>query len=392
MNVYATLPMVDGSDPNGAKYSLQFAASKDGGKTFGAPIVVSDVGTPLASIECTAIAVDAGDDKTIYISYQIVAGPYPTTAAINDVGGESLALAVSHDGGATWSNKMVESRSSGWGICPDVVSPAPGTVTIEAPSYNFPDVPMDTYVDTAKGEGFNAPPEGGFSFVTTERYEVMSAFGDIEFNGGSNGMESPRLFTDGKGNVCVTYVGNKPDSSSHLVVQCSADSGVHFGAAVEIDAEGMGRFHHPFGVFDGKNITVAYWVLGSNVRGIRMAKSTDGGKTFGKPATLSTYAIPGGDPMVYFPEYPGLAWQGGILWMSYLIEDGSGNARMIIDKSCDGGTTWSGAQLLNGTEPMITETRSWPMVVLAGGKMNIVSQVPDLASANAVYDVIPLEP
>lgn len=47
----------------------------------------------------------------------------------------------------------------------------------------------------------------------------------------------------------------------------------------------------------------------------------------------------------------------GILWIAYRAYDGSSNDRIVVDKSCDGGKTWSGAVLVNAPEPPTTNMR-----------------------------------
>jgi hypothetical protein len=62
----------------------------------------------------------------------------------------------------------------------------------------------------------------------------------------------------------------------------------------------------------------------------------------------------------------------GILWVAYRIDDGDVSDRVVVDKSCDGGATWSGSVLVNGTEQQIIDATfpnmKWPALLATTGK------------------------
>ena len=181
------------------------------------------------------------------------------------------------------------------------------------------------------------------------------------------GSEAPRLVADGKGNLCVTYVGGHYSSSGdgkiRVAVQCSSDLGKSFGAPVDVAfATDSEELHHPVGALSATGtLAIAYWV-GLNGQdefsGLRLAVSHDGGKTFAAPTKVPYYQLPPEVGLKAKPKMPAPAWDGGTLWLAYAVADGAGANRLVIDKTCDGGTSWSGPVLLNGPEPTSRRTRA----------------------------------
>jgi len=106
---------------------------------------------------------------------------------------------------------------------------------------------------------------------------------------------------------------------------------------------------------------------------------------------VPTYVIPGGttgapavNPTVQFDA-------AGILWLAYRVDDGDVSNRIVVDKSCDGGHTWSGAVLVNGTEQQIADATfdnmKWPVLIGSTG------EAPRLAATAAgEVDVFGLTP
>ena len=75
---------------------------------------------------------------------------------------------------------------------------------------------------------------------------------------------------------------------------------------------------------------------------------------------------------------PSVLYDGaGILWIAYRVYDGGNADRIVVDKSCDGGTTWSGAVLVNGTEAEIVAATftdmKWPALIAGPGAAPHVS-------------------
>jgi len=369
-NVYAVLaPTTAGA------YSLQVAASADGGKTFAAPAPVSDAPNAQVPISCQAIAVDAGDPNTVYVSYMLGAGVISKTKDAAAPGaGATLALAVSVDAGAHWTNYVLESHDSTFGVCPDVASPGPATVAVETPAFGFPTPYLTVYVDASKGAGFAAGGAFQGGWRATQAYDVTSDFHDLAFD---NVAEAPRLAGDGKGNLCVAYAGGyfagAGDGKRRIAVQCSKDAGAHFAAPVDVALEDASAvLRQPTPAFSpGGILAVAYWVdlqASGAFSAVRLGISKDGGKTFAPATTVPTYQLPAAVGLAAKPGPPAPGWVGEVLWLGYPVADGAGPGRLVVDKSCDLGATWAGPVLLNGPEPNIAIDLGPPGMLMVDGR------------------------
>jgi hypothetical protein len=373
---------------------IKVARSDDGGATWNAttnamPITLEP--NSQASVECQAIAIDAGNPDVIYVTARVGAGT-SLGALIGGVQESTLVLAVSSDGGATFTQTVLRSTADA-GYCADVISPAPNTVIVEDPTGDC-DVDKDAWVfsDTNRGAGFATG-----TIVSMNEYEANGythgldnadgrACDDpaklaIEQNGttdlGGGAVESPRLFT-ANGRVCVTYIAVQNETTAtpeHTYEQCSDDLGKTFSPPIMLDpATPNGEIHsHSVGAFGPNNTAAVAFVHQAGQEGfVYVATSTDGGATFGAPTQIPTYSLPG-------TNKPGPALNvtlvydaTGILWVAYRVDDGGVSDRIVVDKSCDGGTTWSGSVLVNGTEQQITDATfanmKWPALLATTGK------------------------
>ncbi len=371
------------SDENTEAGHVFLIASTDGGATWGAPVQVDDSdgnGQP----GCTSVAIDAGDPETVYVAFRYF------SSVLGDV------LAASTDGGHAFTNHVLTKDYAGGpglgadGICVDVISPAPGHVLVESPSGgDGTDHPyIELFADAAKGAGMtDAGDNDGLSssYVGGLANEGLAAFGpfeDLGYNGGSNNpIESPRLFSDGAGRTCIVYIGGyvppDGDARDRIYTECSADFGTTWTPPLAVDTyDSTAVLHHAVGAFaaDG-TLAVAWWneLPGSASSTLSIARSHDHGATFGAATVVPTYQPPGESPP-FQPIQPALLWEQGTLWLLYDLYDGSRN-RLVIDKSCDGGTTWSGAQVVNGHEPTTFDDADLPSLFLAGGKVAMASAV-----------------
>jgi hypothetical protein len=374
--LYAVLTRVQGSP---AQYGLQVAASTDGGKTWGAPVSASDA-APAVPVSCASIALDAGDTQTVYVAYQLGAGTITRTQDATTPGGATLALSVSTDGGKTFTGRVLESHDSGWGECPDVTSPAPGKVLVESPSWDrglaAPYTLFTAYLDEQKGAGFATGGAITPGWAAGERAFITSPYKVALYDGGSAGLESPRLGTDRSGGVCLAYVGGPSESDLRATAQCSTDGGKTFGDPADAEGSTPGvALHHPLALPGyGGTIAMTYWR--SNDSGppsdLRFAVSNDHGKTFPAPVAVPTYPLPASAGTSARPRYPVLEWEGAVVWLAYLVGDGVGNDRLVVDKTCSSGATWSGPVLINGPEPTISSNATWPG--LLGGTPMVTSR------------------
>ncbi|MEP7125559.1 MAG: sialidase family protein [Byssovorax sp.] len=358
------------NDPTGSFVYL--AASTDSGVTWGAPVRVNDnIGDVEA--ENAVVAVDAADPKVVYVAYKLAAGGGFTKS--KDVNGSSsggtIVEATSTDGGATFTSYVLFSGGNGYGNSIDIVSSGPDQVVVSMPDFYT----MRIYVDTAKGAGFAAGAGNGAwetlgvasDFTTAHDPATTDTFSYIQQNGGSDTSpgSGPRLASDGAGRVCVVYEGGYysttdfPNGSDLPYVQCSSDLGKTFAPALAMDTDRAATHALPTAAFGPNKVVTAVWeqIDAQAVEHTYLAQSTDGGKTFAPSFEHAPYILPTAIPSA--PRLNSVHYEGNTLWLLYLAYAGGQNARLIADKSCDGGKTWSRAELTNGTEGNIDDT-SYP--------------------------------
>jgi len=374
--------------------SLMVARSDDAGATWKAAVTAMHVAVTNNNadpFDCMSIAIDAGNPDVVYVYGRV---PDPTDlgdAAAGGSGGVTGLLAVSTDGGQTFATTVMQvggtagGPNNGWdqvGICGDVASPAPDTVVVESPGgYNGdgnPDIAI--WSDASRGAGFatgTTTPGDYLANGYTDALDDLQGNHDIDVaqNGGTddtNGAtESPRLFTDGKGRLCITYEGDtyptNGDTQSHVYVQCSTDAAKTFSAPLAADPQNPINTYltSPIGALGPNQTAAELWSTGFADKRLLVATSTDAGNTFGAPVSIPTYVLP--DQSHAAPANPNVAYDAaGVLWVAYYAYDGYTFDRLVVDKSCDNGKTWSGAVLVNGPEGAITNY-TFPTLVMTPG-------------------------
>ena len=358
--VYTALPVNSGA----AKPGVEVLRSNDGGKTWGAPVVASPAMTDAALVSCVGVAVDPVNPDVVYVIWNFSGNsglPAKLVApGTDDAGG--LALAVSTDGGKTFSatyalatGNSADPIPTAANICPDLVAPKADAIVVETPANANA---LYVFSDPARGVGFKAVNADQFnSIAKSETGGLATIAADVAQNGGNGGgLESPRLATDGAGNLCVTYKAETPAGSgspdAQAWVQCSSDLGKTFSAPVTIGPKllwaGDGTVSQAAIAFGPKSAVAVTWTRlnaqqpANIAASLHVAHSADGGKTF----TDVTPAL-SNDPLLGGPT---TAIQSdvrydsdGTLWVTYV----GNNHALLVDKSCDGGTTWSGSVLIN---------------------------------------------
>jgi hypothetical protein len=346
---------------------LFLGRSDDGGATWS----TAPIPSPLPRVEIgPAVAVDSVDPDLVYVAYRLDYGRSELTtvedlAAGAGGGGESLLLAISTDGGSQWTTKLlfssIESPCQGL----DVVVPAPQVVVVSCPSEGLAPKDgkprtLDLYIDADAGHGF------GSGSADAEAYY------DDGFVNSANGLDAGRLVTNGQGSLCVVF-----DADGESAIACSADHGASFGAPVVIADDTSAEV-----AIGGNGDIVALvddskkWIDGK----IGVKKSVDGGATF---VDLDVISQPSHD--VLSPTMVGFA--GEVLWIAYRGSDHapfSGDTE-YIDKSCDGGATWSGYLPILDYDSHLYKAPSFftdakdRMKVFAGGTHLVENDVDDPA-------------
>ena len=156
-------------------------------------------------------------------------------------------------------------------------------------------------------------------------------------------------------------------------VQCSPDQGLTFSVpaiASPTYASGNGSVSHPSGAIGPKGEIAIRWhgfptemLAGVNVAGL--AVSTDGVAAY-KNVSAPVYQEAGtafsasvGD--VRFDD-------AGVLWIVYGVYDGGQHDRIVVDKSCDLGATWSGSLVINALADGTIENATRASLVPTTGK------------------------
>lgn len=385
--------------PNGTNVALHVARSDDGGATWNAGVdafsamLKSPMTTTDAWMECAAIAIDAANPDVIYAVGRVSSGN-SLGAAVGDQTDATLVFAVSSDGGATFTKSVLHADTP-IGYCADIISPVANAVVVTDP---VDQCGKDIWVwsDANRGAAFAQgvmETNGGYlANGTTAGLDEVDGHMcgsadkvDIEQNGttelGGEATEAPRMFTDGAGRVCISYIGDTTAAPGatpvHSYVQCSTDLGVTFSPAITLDPTApLGTDHsQASGALGPHGAAAVAWVRSLDTSNLTahlfIATSSDNGATFGAAAQVPTYVLPG-DTVGAPALNASLMYDAdGILWIAYRVDDGGLADRIIVDKSCDGGTTWSGPVLVNGTEAEITAATftnmKWPAFIAVPG-------------------------
>jgi hypothetical protein len=317
--------------------------SQDNGQTYNAPTAYTILGGP----ECAAIAVDPVNPKLVYLAY--IGG---TTS-----NGVTLRLAVSVDGAKTFPEEYdlidaVSNLSSF--LCPDVNAPAPNAVIVAGYSSLVPDGSknhMATFVSMDVGKGIGPVgkegiPQGDDQELGNDTNAADLITCGIGSNGGGSG---PRLASNGKGTVCTfsLYENCVNASQNGVTVQCSKNTGATWGSALTLANPAASTTSYPTGAISPSGKVAVTWVDsvvedgGSNDETF-IAISENGGQAFGTPIQYPTalrLADGGGGP-----AYPVVSWENDdVLWLAQNRTVGSEALTTFVDKTCDGGQSWSGS-------------------------------------------------
>ncbi len=338
-NIYGTV--IDS-----AAVHAQVFASTDNGATFGAPVSYHT-----GSVSCATAAVDAGNPQVVYLAY--LAGHGDSTGNT----GQTVRLAVSTDGAKTFPKEYViadSNNSIADMICPDVISPSAdhvlvvGTVGQSGPLYH-----VGAFASDSQGANIGplgtpltcteCPQDGHAYYAPSDKNASTQQSTGILDN---NGVAGPRTGTNGKGTVCMAYQYNGGNSPNPTKVQCSTDNGNTWSAIVDLGAPNppSSVVLPTVAVSPGGTVAVA-WTdrLQSSTNETFIATSTDGGKTFGAPFQVPDAQDSGGNNDVYLPV---VAWESdAILWVSETLPTAYA---VYINKTCDGGKTWSGEIKVTG--------------------------------------------
>lgn len=392
--VYASWP---DNTAGTSKVALKVARSDDGGHTWRA--AVAAISTNLqgntvddaTGIECPALAIDAGDPDVVYAIGHID-GTNDLGETLDDAlsGAQTLLLAVSTDGAVTWKTRILHVGAGG-DICADVASPEPDTVVVVSPGWNGCDLghvssrDFFAWSDGARGVGFDsgsytdAPHEyfaagytGGLDdLIPNDACTAAHIF--PEADGGSDDAgdttEAPRLSVGSDGTLCVTYVGDvfPGDMLTNTYTQCSSDAGQTFSAPVELDPNTTKPPSSAMGALGPDGSSAVLWTTGDPPDGGLYLATAAPGAAFGAPRLVPVYAGADGSPLTALNPVLGYD-AAGVLWIAYRAENGENDSFLVVDKSCDGGSTWSGAVVLASPAPLL----KWPSLAFTDAAAPLV--------------------
>lgn len=332
-------------DANNNKNQLSLARSDDGGLTWGAPTALP------AGVHSPAVAIDAGDDDTVYV----------TLKTLDQGQGANLDLAVSTDGGKSFTTHTLFVGGDNEADDADVVSPSPGHVVVTAPATYINTTSGDqgmmllTWADAKKGAAFGPvePLGNGYDAKWSPGFSMTLPNGRLIETDSSRG--GPMFATNGGGALClVTNDYDINGSGESHYVMCSPDQGKTWDAPVTI-ASGLPvtllRSRIAMGK-DGKTVAVAWNTFADDVDIIgktQYAVSLDGGKTFDIDNGLA--AIENAGVAVGVNDVEVMIDDQDVIWFARNVNDLQ--ARVQVDKSCDKGKTLSGAFDLPVKDPYV---------------------------------------
>ncbi|HKV40057.1 MAG TPA: sialidase family protein [Blastocatellia bacterium] len=279
-----------------------------------------------------------------------------TPGAFGTVSGYSLST----DGGATFAQKNIPETGNNQGGGDGVVTFG-GTGTLY-----YSEITVDSVSDHV---GVARSTDGGADFSATANaspsLSQASTFQDKPWLVADNSASSPH-----KGTVYVSWTDITQRNGEFVVAAHSTDGGLTFSRPVTVSAAGLG--HVSSGsvpcVDQNGNVYVAYLdFIGPSVD---VAKSTDGGVTFGAPViagTLNAIGMMTGGGGVRDNEFPSMTVdQQGRIHVVFDAATTIGSADrsdIYYVRSTDGGATFTPRQKMN--DDQTTTSQYMPSIVAA---------------------------
>lgn len=379
-----------------ANNGIMVARSDDGGKTFVAAVAAGNMPSGIKT-GCVSVAIDAGNADVVYVTYQAMdnGGAFAKTTDVNNMSaGSTIALAVSEDKGATFTNYVLVSQNNE-GYCSDLASTSPDTIAVIVPTDDGDmgtgdSLHVYTYVDTLRGKGFSAGKiEAQAAYRVDEQFTPF--FGQpitkISSTGGTDGLESPAFFTNQKGMLCAVYWSDNQTLPHKypIQVECSKDGGKTFSTPVTVldtATKGDGSIIplRPRGAVSDDGKLAVIW--GESDENVYVSTSPDGA-AWSAPVQINKLSLVGTNVKGHHPT---IAWEGGVLWVAYQVNSGGADDAIVVDKSCDGGTTWSGNQIINEMGGAVVDRKYPALHLTANGP--VVSASSASEDANLAFTTL----
>jgi hypothetical protein len=312
--------------------SLFFSAKAQAGVTFGAKVIVQDAGGSLADFPSVAVDISGN----IYVVWQ------DTRGGVGDI-----YFAKSTDGGATFNPnvRVNDADTDSAQFEPDMAVDTNGNIYV---------VWTDTrngYCDTY----FAKSTDGGATFSPNVRVNDTSS---------PTGGNYSKIAVDTNGNIYVVWADGR-NGNLDIYFAKSTDGGATFSPNVRVDDTGaLNKTQYlPCLALDSQgNIYVAWKDERSGHHDIYFAKSTDGGATFSPNVRVNFVGSDGHWPAIAVDNHGNIfvAWQ-----------DSSSSSGIYLAKSVDGGISF-GTNVKVNDGPMGSTVNSPSMVVDRNGAVYIV--------------------
>gem|GEM_PF-3924694 len=228
---------------------IHISKSTDGGETFGTPLKINDVNS-FSSVSEIAVG-----EKNVFVTW------FNHQKSPNDV-----FFSKSTDGGETFTPPRNISDSDG----------SPNMPSIATNGTDIFLVWSDEHEETT-GIFFSKSTDGGETFG-----EPSAISSEMDYSDG------PVVATDGA-NIYVVWTYHQAGKNDDILFSKSTDGGTTFTPPQNISND-SGNSVSPSIVTNGTDVFVAWTDSHVNSSYILLAKSTDGGETFGEPQNISDNA------------------------------------------------------------------------------------------------------
>jgi len=309
--------------------------------------------------------------------------PENLVAGANDelVNAVWLAVYTSSNGGLTWTNGLIPNNGTlarfHEASDPAVVFSQNGTLYYSGLAYNIQAFgPVDGTVFVSKST------DDGSSFSQTT---IVSTSSNRIFN------DKPYLGVDETtgpfaGRVYVSWTRLTGFTTSDILVAYSSDGGRLFSSPVTVSSSLLNQGSVPVVGPNGELYVV--WSDLSNFQ-IMEAKSSDGGVSFSSPIVVSSY-LPLSSPLrngnFRVNSFPAAAADDmtGNVYVAW-ADNQSGNAEILSSRSLDEGVTWSLPIKVN--DDSTTNDHFFPWMTVSHGLLSIVFYDRRLDPKNHLIDV-----
>jgi hypothetical protein len=298
--------VVDDDSANVNEDDVLYFQSTDGGRTFSAPVKISTNTAPAFALQSTLALDPAGNP------YLVWTGVNPNPAQ----GGLGTFFSRSTDHGQSFSAPLIATGTSRSAQNPKIAVDNNGAIVIAYIDFATQGSPIFAVRSTDGGATFSAPSR-------------VSQPGEVQNN-------PPFLALDSKGAAYVVY----EDASQQIepIKLAIASDGQNFAASKTISDSQVNAFAPQIAIDNSDNVYVTFYdrfVTPTNAvnREIVVVKSTDRGATFGAQVNVSNNTGQSTFPSLILDSHAGVS----VVW-----EDTTADAQrdVLVARSSDGGATF----------------------------------------------------